>query len=169
MSKTLPLGMASCLGLAGALRANDPLDLQVAVVGQVASAGPVVAFSVRESSQGKHDRNGDGDTQDDVLAIYDARTGEVANLRLAVPAGYRLETDGSYVVCAVSEYGQGQADLDGDGHVFSAVLHIHDTASGVTTSGQRRARPATCLFRRTRERRAARPPRRSRARRLRPG
>ena len=93
--------------------------------------GNLVAFYVDESSQGE-DLNGDGDTSDDILHIYDHSTGETTNLGLS---GFVRAIDGNLVAFTVIESSQGE-DLNGDGDIeFSdQILHIYDHSTGETTN-----------------------------------
>ena len=98
--------------------------------------GQRAVFVVDEHRQGSQDLNGDTDTLDAVLFSYDARTGKTESLGLAVAAygtsGVAL--GGDLVALAVSEFANGQQDLDGDGDWDDLVLHLHDLSTGVTVN-----------------------------------
>jgi hypothetical protein len=74
------------------------------------------------------DANGDGDFGDQsVLHVFDTVTGAITNLGLA---GEVLAVRDDAVVLAVSEHGQGQTDLNGDGDVADSVLFLYDRSTG---------------------------------------
>ncbi len=95
--------------------------------------GGRVAFAVSESGQGGTILNGDGDTNDNVLHVFDAATGTTTNLGLAASFG-RIVVDGTLVAFLVSESGQGGTNLNSDGDSNDAVVHVFDAAAGVTTN-----------------------------------
>src|SRR5262249_33761891 len=107
-----------------------------AVVGDV-----LIAFAVTEFMQGNADLNGDGDADDDVLFVYDARTGVATNtgLALATSGPFTPAIGLGLVDFGVSECAQGGADLDGDGHVSftSVVLCVYDSRTGLSTNTTR--------------------------------
>ena len=80
-----------------------------------------VVFDVSESFQGDTDLNGDGDTDDRVLHVYDASTGSITKLGL-VGSFFQINCD--FVVFNVSESFQGDTDLNGDGDTNDDVLHV---------------------------------------------
>lgn len=92
------------------------------------------AFGVTEFAQGNTDLNGDGDTSDAVMHVYDASTGTITNLGLANSVYLRdVQIAGNLVGFAVREDGQGETDLNGDGDATDlAVLHVYDANTGVT-------------------------------------
>ena len=79
-----------------------------------------VSFLVSELDHGGMDLNIDGDADDLVAFVHDARSGATANLQLAARA--TGVADG-LVAIAVDEFGQGQ-DLDGNGAVNGLVLSV---------------------------------------------
>jgi hypothetical protein len=87
----------------------------------------LVAFSVNESGQGNTDLNGDGDSRDEVVHVYDTATGTINNLKLA---GMYLHNDSGLVAFSVNESGQGNTDLNGDGDSYDSVVHVFDAATG---------------------------------------
>jgi hypothetical protein len=117
-------GSVTDLGLA---KSNPP----ILTVGDV-----LIALGVSEENQGNTDLNGDGDSFDVVLHVYDSSTRATTNagfaLGLIPPA-----IGGGAVAFAVSEPDQGAADLNGDGNVDDAVLHVYDARTQVTTNAQR--------------------------------
>ena len=95
--------------------------------------GNLLAFHVFESAQGNTDLNGDGDTNDLVLHVYDhTAVTPVTNIGLATVFGFS-QLDGNLVVIPVSEAGQG-SDLNGDGDTNDRVLHVYDHVTGTTTN-----------------------------------
>ncbi len=103
--------------------------------------GSLVAFAVSERGQGNRDLNADGDTEDFVLHVHDARTGVTSNLGLALSnigdskrTGLVFWLSGDLVALAVSEMAHGESDLNTDGDAEDLALHVHDTRSGITTN-----------------------------------
>ncbi len=82
---------------------------------------PWLAFSADEASQGSSDLNGDGDALDPVIHLFDATSGEITNLALA---GSQPVIFGTNVAVAVSEFLQGNHDLNSDSDSHDWVLHI---------------------------------------------
>lgn len=100
--------------------------------------GKVVAFNVSETAEGRTDLNGDGDTSDSVLHVFDASRAETTNLGLdRVRTGQEnLFLDGSLLAFTVREQRQGDADLNRDGDALDDVLHFFDTAAAITTNSE---------------------------------
>ena len=102
----------------------------------LAISGNLVAVRVIEhrlGSVGGQDLNNDGDiTSDRVLHLYDAATNTTQNLGLE--ASIELEFEGNLLAFSVSERNQGDIDLNGDGDALDAVLHVHDTITGISTN-----------------------------------
>ena len=92
--------------------------------------GRFIAFLVPENSQGAIDLNGDGDTFDQVLHVYDVTLGRMRNLGIA--STYLLSLGGGIVATRVPESLQGGQDLNGDGDAFDQVVFVHDARKGVT-------------------------------------
>lgn len=90
--------------------------------------GDIVAFLVRESSEGNADLNGDSDALDKVLHVHDFTSGTTTNLGVALQGGTDFRLNGGLVAMAVSESFQA-TDLNGDLDAFDSVLHLHDTSS----------------------------------------
>jgi len=94
--------------------------------------GDFVVFNVPEASQGGRDLNRDGDSEDQVMFVYDATAGRVMNSRLAAappPSGFSFGAPGArvgsdFVVLPAHEASQGDTDLNGDGDADDAVLFI---------------------------------------------
>jgi len=95
--------------------------------------GALVAFAVPEVDQGNTDLNGDGDTTDTVLHVYNARTGVTSNLGLAVSEWDLLVSD-PLVLAIVSEDWQNATDLNADGDVTDWVAHAYDAESRTTNN-----------------------------------
>ncbi len=101
--------------------------------GALACSGDVFVFGVSEAAQGNADRNGDGDTFDQVLAAYNANTATLTNLHLAVST---IAASPALVAFTVGEASQGGADRNGDGDVLDQVLAVLDpTTLSVTNVG----------------------------------
>ena len=79
-----------------------------------------VSFLVSEMESGATDYNNDGDANDLVAFVHDARSGATANLSLAARA---TGTSGGLVAIGVDEAGQGQ-DFDGNGSINGIVLFV---------------------------------------------
>ncbi|MEM9801379.1 MAG: hypothetical protein AAGA20_13715 [Planctomycetota bacterium] len=95
--------------------------------------GPLVVVPVSEAEQGGTDLNGDGDTNDYVVHVYDARTDVLTNLGLATSRSFEsaIAIDGETVVFYVPEQsvfdGSGQGvDLNGDMDIaFEEIAHVY--------------------------------------------
>lgn len=88
-----------------------------------------VVLRVFEVEAGR-DLNGDGDSSDSVVHLWDPATGLVSNLGLASWSGTPLR--GGRLAVAVDEQRQGALDLNGDGDAADSVLHIYDAAKAAT-------------------------------------
>jgi len=86
------------------------------------STGPRIGFEVWETSQGA-DLNGDGDLLDRVAHIYFVEGGATANFQVAVARVPRSR--GGQVFLSVSEAGQQDTDLNGDGDALDLVPHVY--------------------------------------------
>jgi len=91
----------------------------------------LVAFVVRESSQGNQSLNGDSDVNDNVLHLYDIAAMTTSNLGRAATS---FKLAGGVVAFAQPESAQGAADANGDGDVFDDVLHYFEAASSTMTN-----------------------------------
>jgi len=87
-----------------------------------------VAFLVSESGEGE-DLNGDGDTNDTVLHVFDAKKGTTTNVGLAALGTPQIDKE--RVAFTVSESAQG-TDLNGDGDTNDVVPHVFDAKKGTT-------------------------------------
>jgi hypothetical protein len=90
------------------------------------SSGETALVTVVEASQGA-DLNGDGDREDFVLVLYDARTRASKVLRLAVADAEARLGPGGHAAALAAEQAHG-ADLNGDGDLLDEVLHAIDVA-----------------------------------------
>lgn len=115
-------------------RTGTTRNLRLAAGGNPRLSLSVVAFPVSESSQGSTDLNGDGDTLDPVVHVYDVGAQTTRNLRLN--AATEPQVAGHRVAFSVFESGESFTDLNGDGDTQDPVLHVHDAVSGNTTNLQ---------------------------------
>lgn len=120
-------------------QAADELVLGDAT-GTVCGTRHLVAIRSPEAAQGNADRNGDGDTLDHVLMVYDFETNTTFDLGQAVTP-CRLEAcdprtpyrvNGGEVRFLTFETDQNQ-DLDGNGTIGGLVLQSFDVCTGVVT------------------------------------
>jgi hypothetical protein len=104
----------------------------------------LVAFTVPETllGPGGTDLNGDGDTSDVVLHVYDPVTHVTTNLGLA--ASTDLVISGKTVAFRVSEAEQNQ-DLNGDGDLLDSVLFVYDGVTHTTINTHQAADPNILL------------------------
>jgi hypothetical protein len=110
----------------------------------------VGALAVEQSGEEDGvDLNGDGDTGDLVLHLYDATKKKVMNTKLAARdfvMGERATSacgDVQLTALRVPESAQGNTDLNGDGDTFDQVMAVHDAVSGVTRVVGHAAVPCT--------------------------
>jgi hypothetical protein len=101
----------------------------------------LTALRVPEYSQGDASLNGDGDTDDLVMAVHDAVSGVTRVIgQAAVPCTfpacdprtpYRVE--GSKITFLTAEAEQGGQDLSGEGDTDDVVLQVYDFCGNVVT------------------------------------
>jgi len=104
--------------------------------------GRTLVFTVTEFGQGVVDLNGDGDTVDRVLHVYDADSGKVTNFQLA---GRDPAVSGGLAAFSVDERYQAGIDLNGDGDALDGVMHlIHLETRNVINLGIAGYLPAIC-------------------------
>jgi hypothetical protein len=103
----------------------------------VVTDGDFAAFKVREWVQGEADLNQDGDVNDIVLYTYHPIT-MATNLEFAVDLT-PIQVHSPMVAAAVPEIAQFGADLNGDGDVLDAVLHLFGPSPGVSRNLHRSA------------------------------
>jgi hypothetical protein len=108
------------------------------------------ALAVEQSGEEQGvDLNGDGDTGDDVLQLYDATKKKVINTELAATdfvMGERAPSacgDVQLTALRVRELRQGNTDLNDDGDTDDQVMAVHDAVSGVTRVIGQAAVPCT--------------------------
>jgi len=99
--------------------------------GPLACGGDKFYFGVSELSEGNADRNGDGDTFDKVLEVYDAATTTLTNVGLAVSA---IVASDQLVAFTVDEAAQGSTELNGDFDRTDQVLHVLDPTTLAVTN-----------------------------------
>ena len=100
---------------------------------RVSVVDDLVAFLVDEGDQAGTDLNGDGDTSDDVLHVYDAVSGQVTNTGID-SGNNRFKLAGDLIALLVDEYHQGGVDLNGDGDTEDTVAQVYDLRTGATTN-----------------------------------
>jgi uncharacterized delta-60 repeat protein len=88
--------------------------------------GGFLAIRVSESQQGAADLNGDGDTADDVLHLFDPATETSVNVGLSAST---VVAAGSVAALRVGEASEGATDLNVDGDTSDQVLHVVDLAT----------------------------------------
>jgi hypothetical protein len=118
------------------LKTGRTTNVKLAVSGDLAPSKEWIAFTVDETSQGE-DRNDDGDTVDEILHVFDVKTGRITNVKLAVIGDLAPSKD--WIAFAVHERRQGGPDgqgtvLNGDGDVNDFVLHVFDVKTSTTTN-----------------------------------
>lgn len=99
------------------------------------SDGRFVAFIAEETQEGFYgtDLNGDGDSSDSVLQLFDAATNTVTNLGAAIWSNQFQIVDG-VLFYGYSEFYNGRIDLNGDGDIADRILHSYNPATGVTVN-----------------------------------
>jgi Tol biopolymer transport system component len=101
--------------------------------------GTLVAFITPEAAQGNTDLNGDGDTTDRVLQLFDANTNKTTNTRMAAEE-FVMGTQpascgtGPIVAFRTSEAAQGNTDLNGNGEATDYVLQVYVPRVGVVNT-----------------------------------
>jgi hypothetical protein len=89
-------------------------------------------FLLRARERAGEDRNGDGDSLDEVLVVYEPRSNRLIDSGLALRTV--VQSAGRWVGVPVYELAQGGVDLDGDHALVSDVLHVFDVETGAVTS-----------------------------------
>ena len=126
---------AAAATAAGTLQLLDVRDRRVQRTGlqafDVAAGDGIVAFRSDERMQPAGDLNGDGDTDDGLVFVLDTQSGE---MRPLLNSDEPPRVVGTSVVFSVPEARLGDAgtDLNGDGDVQDAVLHVHDARANAT-------------------------------------
>jgi len=80
-------------------------------------------YFVQPEGAGRKDLNGDGDTSDAVVCVYDAATKKVESLQMEAEAGFSAA--GDWLAAVASEAAQGGRDLNGDGDTSDAVAQVY--------------------------------------------
>jgi len=98
------------------------------------SGSRYLAFQVSESAQGNTDLNGDGDTLDSVIHIYDT-SGGVSNLGIAggisgTSSNFKTQVFDDPFVLRVNEFQQG-TDLNSDGDTDDSIWHVYNANTDV--------------------------------------
>lgn len=97
-------------------------------------AAGTLAVQVREDEEGT-DLNGDADTDDAVLFLYDVTGGGPTNLGLASGgSGWVLAMSEVVLAFRTRESDQDTTDLNADGDTLDYVGHLFDLSTGVTTN-----------------------------------
>lgn len=103
------------------------LALAVQMAADFRLNGGLVAMAVSESFQDNEDLNGDSDSSDKVLHLFDGSDGSVTNLGYAIQ-GFQLESN--RIAFGVPEDRHFADDLNQDGDTQDLVLHLFDIATG---------------------------------------
>lgn len=106
-------------------------------VGLASGVGPwvgghLVAFGAGEQASAR-DLNGDGDLDDKILFLYDAKTRRLTNIGLGFPGGPVPVVGEEFVAFRVYEEEYGE-DVDGDGHLYSKIVQVFDARTGTTAN-----------------------------------
>jgi Tol biopolymer transport system component len=112
---------AAASGAPAAMQTLGPATAVSVAAGRAAFLLPETA--VRTPPTDGTDLNGDGDTADTVVHLFDGRGGGVRNLGLAA---VDLSLSDRCLAVLVSEAGQGATDLNGDGDAGDRVVHVYD-------------------------------------------
>lgn len=115
-------------------------SLDLAVEDFVVGGNSLLAFRTSEAAQNNTDLNGDGDTLDTVMHVYDLVTGELfqtgqAAIRCALPGcdpflPYKVQ--GDTVAFLTREADQGNAHLNGDDDSLDTVVQLFNVRSRKT-------------------------------------
>ncbi|MCC6765882.1 MAG: PD40 domain-containing protein [Deltaproteobacteria bacterium] len=104
---------------------------------ELAVAGPLVPFLTSEASQGAGSLNGDADTGDRVLQIYDAAAAAMVVAATTSPRAVAAEDivvggapGAELVAFRTSEAAEGDTILNADGDADDDVLRVYDAATG---------------------------------------
>jgi hypothetical protein len=106
-------------------------NLRLAVFGGVLLESGHFVLRVSESAQAAADLNGDGDSLDSVLHVYDVASAQTTNVGRDARGCFPVAA-GDLVAFCVSEAGQGARDLNGDGDAFDPILHVYDATAKTT-------------------------------------
>jgi hypothetical protein len=95
-------------------------------------AGDWIAAETSELGHGAKDLNGDGDTQDTVVQLYQISQKKWTNTGLESTEDTVLTT--RLLAAATSERNQGNKDLNGDGDTDDVVCQVWDVSTGQVTN-----------------------------------
>lgn len=96
--------------------------------------GPLLYIPASEASDDR-DYNQDGDLDDDVVFVYDARSDTLTPLEVATRScNGRQRVIGNRICFVVNEFDQGFSDLNGDGDIFDDVIYSYDASAGELTN-----------------------------------
>lgn len=115
------------------------LGYAVDTIRTVALAGGGLAFIVPEAAQANTDLNGDGDTTDDALFVWNGTTSQQIEAEVEL---WLTPVDGGGV--AFARFEPSGTDLNGDGDAADSVVHVW-TGSGVVNLGLARETDANPL------------------------
>lgn len=116
---------------------------------EIVLQGSIVALLTSEAAQNEQDLNGDGDTDDVVIQIYDAESPEEALLGPNTTPRSTSAVDvvvggssavGEIVAFRVSEQAE-RRDLNRDGDRMDQVLHVFDVATSTLLNTEQAATP----------------------------
>lgn len=109
---------------------NLALAVEISAASRFDVEDGVAAFFVDEADQNATDLNGDGDAVDLVVHVFDVTTKVLTNTQLASnPSTPQVELENGKVVVRVSEFSQGQTNLNGDADTVDNVLVVYDIAT----------------------------------------
>ena len=127
------LGTLACHGSSGGGSRRPLTNLGVSAA-YLRGEGDLWLIGVSELDEGGLDRNGDNDTDDVVLCVYDFLDGSLTDLHLAGGA-VPFATIGKVLIAfGVPEDEQGAGDLNGDNDTDDLVLHVYDARTKTTTN-----------------------------------
>lgn len=96
--------------------------------GQIFTTDNLLATAADESAN-SNDFNGDGDTSDRVLHVYEFATKTLINVGFAVS---QIDVASSKIAFTVSEHNQGQTDLNGNGSTHDTLAFLFDIVTHQT-------------------------------------
>jgi len=105
----------------------------------LAVEGAHVAFLVPEAAQGNVSLNGDGDTGDRVVHVYDADAAALTNIAQAAEEFVMGPT--GLIAFRTLEASQGGLDLNDDGDADDGVLQVYDAAGNVLLNSRQAVTP----------------------------
>lgn len=112
------------VGQAYILGSDKVINLAHDASGGMVAGGGKLAFVCSEMAQGDRDLNGDRDTDDDVLMVYDPVANRILNKQIAVDGD--LVEGGGTLVWRTLESDQFNRDLNGDRDTDDSVVFVMD-------------------------------------------